>query len=57
MEKSYFIEKVLKIISGDNEYVINFLKQKGLLKNIMTCRACNSPMTWTKYPRTKDSFM
>jgi hypothetical protein len=56
MESSYFLEKILKIISGNNEYVINFLKEKGLIKNTMTCRTCNNSMTWIKYSGTKDGF-
>jgi hypothetical protein len=57
MENSYFINNIVPLLCENNtENVINFLKEKGLLKRSMLCSSCNSEMVWAKYVKIKDGF-
>jgi hypothetical protein len=56
MNKEYFIQNIVPLLNNDVQETINFLKTKGLLKDIMHCKHCGNLMTWTKSRSTIDGF-
>lgn len=57
MVETIFRINILPLIGSDVEAVIEFLKNKGLLKRTMFCDHCNRSMVWRPYNKIKDKFV
>ena len=48
MDRSQYIEEIQPLLIEDPTDVVNWMKNKRLLRNDMNCSECNRLMTWTK---------
>lgn len=52
----YYTNIIEPLLNGNTYNLILFLQNKGILKRIVNCEACNLSMTMKKYARNKDGY-
>lgn len=56
MDCDTFKTVVLPLLTEDSLPVINWLKQRRMLKSEVKCPSCDSEMNWTKYAKSNDGY-
>ena len=57
MERAFYHESILPLISGNMKYVIDWMRMNNLLSERMNCDSCRTNMLLTERPDIGDNFM